>query len=181
MFGNIIFRDALPGEPPLDVGALAEALLFYERVGVVASKGTLRHLLKTVKPFVLLSLLNAKRLEIYYLDEHPVVHTETPPNSEAIHTLLRISAPADTIQSSGMNTFLEAAGKSAQAKLGAKKFACCLVPLGHYRYDERAVARALTNQAATEASVRALLRCFAPLHPSASSATFRVEIGRAHV
>ncbi len=46
MFLSVLYRN-IPGPGPLiDIGALAEGLLFYKRVSVVGNTGTLKHLLK---------------------------------------------------------------------------------------------------------------------------------------
>jgi hypothetical protein len=57
MFESIVYKNA-PGPGPLiDIGALAEGLIFYGRVVVVGNTATLKGLLARVPPFVLLSLM----------------------------------------------------------------------------------------------------------------------------
>jgi hypothetical protein len=56
MFDAITYKNAIGPGPLIDIGALAEGLLFYGRVAIVGNSGTVRDLLGRIPPLVLLSL-----------------------------------------------------------------------------------------------------------------------------
>lgn len=162
MFDAIIFKNAIGPGPLIDVGALAEALIFYGRVGIVGNTGTIRDLLSRVPPFVILSLLRDCRLEFHYLADQ--IGVSTTPFTDGIerHSLVRFSSPDHTIETATRKAFLEAAGNSSQAKLGASRFTKLLSNLDHAQFDQESVLLALSDHSATAASVELLLREVVP-------------------
>ena len=60
MFDSITFKNTVGPGPLLDIGAIAEALLFYGRVSIVGNSATLKALLSGIPPFVVLGLLRDK-------------------------------------------------------------------------------------------------------------------------
>lgn len=176
MFDSILYRN-IPGPGPLiDVGALAEGLLFYGRVAVVGNTGTLKDLLRQVPPFILLSLLRSGRLEIYYLGDQTGVSTTQGTGGSYTHSLIRMSSPDHTIGKVAAKVFKEAAGSTGQATLGARHFARLLRPFDHSGFDQASVLGALTDAHSTEASIRAMLGVVAPQYAPAESLRFRIEL-----
>jgi hypothetical protein len=175
MFESILYRN-IPGPRPLiDVGALAEGLLFYGRVAVVGNTATLKDLLRQIPPFVLLSLLRSGRLEIYYLSDQTGVSTTQMSDGTSAHSLLRFSSPDHTIEKTAPQVFKEAAGSSSQASFAARQFARTLRPLDHSGFDQHSVLNALTDVTSTEASVNAMLGVVAPGYMPDLPLRFRIE------
>lgn len=50
MFKAITYKNTIGPGPLIDIGALAEGLLFYERVAIIGNTGTVRDLLSQI-PF----------------------------------------------------------------------------------------------------------------------------------
>ncbi|MDO8414313.1 MAG: hypothetical protein Q7S51_11060, partial [Gallionellaceae bacterium] len=75
MFESIIYKNAIGPGPLIDIGALAEGLIFYGRVVVVGNTGTLKNILEQIPPFILLSLLRDGRVEFHYLADQVGVST----------------------------------------------------------------------------------------------------------
>ncbi|MGA8491338.1 MAG: hypothetical protein WB711_13000 [Terriglobales bacterium] len=76
MFDKIIIsRKGRSLEEPVDLGFLAECLVFYRRVSVVADSGTFKFLVRVCGPDALLELMEMGALEILYFDNGTAVVT----------------------------------------------------------------------------------------------------------
>ena len=75
MFEYITIRqqNALRTGSPLDLGFLAEAMLFYRKVRVIADREVLRHLMVSLGPDLLLEYLEEGFLEITYVENYPAL------------------------------------------------------------------------------------------------------------
>jgi hypothetical protein len=144
MFQSILFKNGIGPGALIDVGTLAEALIFYKRVAILANTGTIRDLLHRIPPFVLLSLMRDRRVEIHYLEDQIGVHTESTGNRTA-HALIGFSSPQHTPHTGARAAFLKAAGATSQAKIGASQFARSLLPASHSRFDQRSVLESLAH------------------------------------
>lgn len=175
MFDSITFKNTVGPGPLLDIGAIAEALLFYGRVSIVGNSGTLKALLSGIPPFVVLGLLKDKRLEFHYLGDQVGV-SSTPTNTgRTLYDLVRFSSPQHTIEKVGSEVFRTAAGNTGQARVGSSQFTQLLHPMSHEGFDQRAVLASLTDHRATERSVSALLSLAAPGYTTGEPLRFRIE------
>ena len=76
MFDKItISRKGRSLEEPLDLGFLAECLVFYRHVTVIADSGTFKFLVRTCGPDALLELMEIGALDILYFDNGTAVVT----------------------------------------------------------------------------------------------------------
>jgi len=76
MFDKItISRKGRSSEEPVDLGFLAECLVFYRHVTVIADSGTFKFLVRTCGPDALLELMEMGALEILYFDNGTAVVT----------------------------------------------------------------------------------------------------------
>ena len=175
MFDSITFKNNVGPGPLLDIGAIAEALLFYGRVSIVGNSGTLKALLAGIPPFVALGLLKEKRLEFYYLADQAGVSSTPTTTGRSLHDLMRFSSPQHTIEKVGPEVFRAAAGDTGQARVGSSQFTRLLRPLSHEDFDQRAVLASLTDYRATERSVSALLSLAAPGYTTGEPLRFRIE------
>lgn len=62
MFESIIIRKSLPGTSDVDIGLMAECLLFYEKVHVIADMSMLRKVVEQIGLDVLEELINQKHI-----------------------------------------------------------------------------------------------------------------------
>jgi hypothetical protein len=69
MFELAVLRRTGNGEDIIDVGLLAETLLFYQRVHLVFDSGTLGYLAKTIGPDLLLEVLDRRGVSASFLRE----------------------------------------------------------------------------------------------------------------
>lgn len=175
MFDTITFKSSVGPGPLLDIGAIAEALLFYGRLSIVGNSGTLKALLSGIPPFVALELLKDKRLEFHYLGDQAGVSSTPTTKGRKLHDLIRFSSPQHTIEKVGPEAFRTAAGNTGQARVGSSQFTQLLRPMNHEGFDQRAVLASLTDNRATERSVSALLSLAAPGYTTGEPLRFRIE------
>ncbi|HEY9696742.1 MAG TPA: hypothetical protein V6D10_05735 [Trichocoleus sp.] len=175
MFDSIVLKNAPSYGPLVDVGVLAECLLFYKRVVIVGNTGTLKDLLAKIQPFLLLSLLRDKRIEFYYLSEQLGVQTSGARHSRKLHALIRFSSPDHTIEKVGSRTFQAALAKPSLAQIRANEFATLLQPFNYARFDQKSVLQALSNHNVIEAAVASLIRVAVPTYENSEPIRFRIE------
>jgi|GEM_PF-1350566 len=175
MFKAITYKNAIGPGPLIDIGALAEGLLFYERVAIVGNSGTVKDLLNRIPPFVLLSLLRDGRLEFYYLADQIGVSTTSPDNGRSIHSLISFSSPDHTIEKIGPKAFKDAAGGTSQARLGASQFTRLLRPIDHSAFDQASVLQAISDNRTTKLSVLSLVREAVPAFNLPNETYFKIE------
>ena len=87
MFESIVYKNTVGPGPLIDIGALAEGLIFYGRVAIVGNSGTLKDLLTRIPPFIFLSLLKSGRIEFHYLDDQTGVSTTQTTDGRNLHDL----------------------------------------------------------------------------------------------
>lgn len=161
MFDAIAYKNAIGPGPLIDIGALAEGLLFYGRVAIVGNSGTVKDLLARIPPFVLLSMLRDGRLEFHYLADQIGISTQEI-NGRTCHGLVAFSSPDHTIEKIGPSSFKGAAGSTSQAKIGASKFTALLRSLDHSGFDQDSVLQTFSDRQAINVSVSSLIREVVP-------------------
>lgn len=175
MFDAITYKNAIGPGPLIDIGALAEGLLFYGRVAIVGNSGAVKDLLSRIPPFVLLSLLRDGRLEFHYLADQIGVSTTPLSNGKSLHSLIQFSSPNHSIEKVGPQAFKDAAGGTSQAKLGASQFTRLLKPLDHTAFDQESILQAISDNRATELSISSLVQEVVPEFPVSEDTYFKIE------
>lgn len=174
MFDAIVYKNMIGPGPLIDIGALAEGLVFYRRVAIVGSSGTVKDLLARIPPFILLSMLRDGRLEFHYLADQIGVSTQEV-NGRHRHDLGVFSSPDHTIENVGPSAFKSAAGNTSQAKLGARKFAELLRSLDHSGFDQDSVLQTFSDRQAINVSVSSLIREVIPSFELSYDLRFTIE------
>lgn len=175
MFESIIYKNSIGPGPLIDIGALAEGLLFYGRVAIVGNTATVKDVLARIPPFVLLSLMREGRLEFYYLTDQTGVSTNQTTDGRSLHGLIQFSSPDHTIEKIGPQTFKAVAGETGPAKVGASQFSRLLRPISHSEFDQESILEALADNVATEASVRSLIQTVVPGFNPFNEPRFKIE------
>ncbi len=119
MFESIIIRNqsTYGSQPSIDLGFLAEALIFYQKVIIVVQSNTLTELVEGVGPDTLLELLKQDFVTIKYLDKRPAIHTRGE-----VHTPLMVFSPDHTLDVIAPKVFKSVIGKSGKGRRSAKSF-----------------------------------------------------------
>lgn len=174
MFDAIAYKNAIGPGPLIDIGALAEGLLFYGRVAIVGNSATVKDLLARIPPFVVLSMLCDGRLEFHYLADQIGVSTQEI-NGRPHHGLVAFSSPNHTIEKIGFSSFKDAAGTTSQAKIGARKFTSLLRSLDHTGFDQNSVLQTFADRQAINTSVSSLIREIVPGFTLSADLRFAIE------
>ena len=118
MFESICVRRQHPIFPtPLDAGLLAELLLFYERVRVVADRGMLVDLLRKCGPDEVVELVTSGRLSVSYLPNGLGILTEFTGSPNEIHRPTTFTIPgAFELQNALPGAFEEVLGRPGRAR-----------------------------------------------------------------
>jgi hypothetical protein len=85
MFESILIRRHVEGNNLVDAGTIAEALLFYDRVHVVADSPLFTNILRVIGSQNLLRLLEINRISITYIRGNACVLTNTLPSGIQYH------------------------------------------------------------------------------------------------
>jgi hypothetical protein len=94
MFKSISFTH-MPGiGPAVDIGQLAEALLFYGQVNVVANPATLTYLCLMFHPRVLAEYIRQGYLNVFYTENRLAIHTLNSGSTREIHQQISFTSPA---------------------------------------------------------------------------------------
>jgi hypothetical protein len=163
MFESICIRDQSAGEKPepLDLGFLAECLLFYGNVRVMGHVTVLRQLVPACGPDVLIELLQRGSLKIGYLESLGGIHTQNSGSENEKHAPVCFTSPVYTLQNAAPAIFTEATGRSGRGRRLANRFISMvdLVP-----YDETILqaTRAEIMSDSVALSFREVLRVLAP-------------------
>ena len=174
MFDAIAYKNAIGPGPLIDIGALAEGLLFYGRVAIVGNSGTVKDLLARIPPFILLSMLRDGRLEFHYLADQIGVSTQEL-NGRPRHGLMAFSSPDNTIEKIGPSVFRGAAGNTSQAKIGASRFTALLRSLDHSGFHQDSVLQTFSDRQAINISVSSLIREVVPSFALPPDLRFTIE------
>jgi hypothetical protein len=85
MFETVLIRRHLDGTNLVDAGTIAEALLFYNRVHIVADSPLFTHILQAIGSRNLLRLLEMNRIMLTYVRGSALVLTNTLPSGMQFH------------------------------------------------------------------------------------------------
>jgi hypothetical protein len=171
MFDRIIFKNQ-PGYGPLvDIGAIAEALLFYGHVSIIANTATIKFLLNRIPPLVLLHLIQSERVALYYLNDQVGVRTNERHNAFPLHDLVAFSSPQHTIHNTPSTVFYE----MTHNKFASRQFAKVVKPIDHGLFDQKAVLSSFDNYEVIESAVNRIVHAIAPNYKQPESIRFRIE------
>lgn len=174
MFDAIAYKNAIGPGPLIDIGALAEGLIFYGRVAIVGNSATVKDLLARIPPFVVLSMLRDGRLEFHYLADQIGISTQEI-NGRPHHGLVAFSSPDNTIEKIGRSSFRHAAGTTSQTKIGASEFTALLRSLDHTGFDQESVLQTFSDRQAINVSVSSLIREIVPRFTLSPDLRFAIE------
>lgn len=160
---------------PLDLGLLAEALLFYGEVDLVLNRTFLTQLANALGPDDLLEFAQLDGVSLAYCNQFDAVLTENTATPSERYFLGLAEMPHTRLDQLSTELFRGAVGKSGKGRRLAERF-CALVP--DIRIDEHfhvaATQDALHADYAAQAA-SALLRVAAPGYEPPSPLVFQCE------
>ncbi len=171
MFDRIIFKNQSGYYPLVDIGTIAEALLFYGHVSIITNSGTIKHLLTQIPPFVFLDLVRSKRITLYYVSDQVAVQTIERQSHLALHNLVTFSSPQHTIDKVPPEEFY----KRTKNRLASRQFAKVVQPIDHGLFNQQAVLSTLDNFDLIEPAISSIVRVVAPHYEQPEAIRFRIE------
>jgi hypothetical protein len=134
MFDSICIRQQSLGEltirEPLDLGFLAEAMLFYQDVHVIANREIIKQLISKCGADLLFDLLDSGFLRISFLENFDGIYTENGGTANEHYTPILGSMPHRAWKEDAKQFFAEVAGGSVKGgQRLAKKFGRHIKPI----------------------------------------------------
>jgi hypothetical protein len=133
MFQSALIRRQISGPTSVDAGAIAETLLFYNRVHVVADKGLLSDLIAAIGLDNFVTLVSDHRLSVSYSRSLPAVVTNTINHvPKHLFTAITVHAHADRRKAQNVDDVAEAIERST--KRGRKTKAATTRLMDSFRF-----------------------------------------------
>lgn len=170
MFSSIVLKNSTAPGNVIDLGVLAEALLFYERVHIVGNTLTLRHLLERITPRLFLSLLLQRRIVFHYLTDQIGVSTSQHAKTFA-HRFVRFSSPQHTREKAAAYEFKRTAPRATRIEVS--RLAAIMQDLSHFEFDEEQLSLSLADTPSLTRTVASLLRELVPNYSQEEPISFR--------
>jgi len=124
MFESICIRAHETGvnSNKIDIGKLGEALIFYQKIHVIANRGILEQLIESCGPELIIELVENEFLSITYLNNALIIITQNANTSNEIHDAGQVSSPKMELQNVAPEIFEKIIGKSGKARRLASRF-----------------------------------------------------------
>lgn len=170
MFERLVVKNIQGYGPLIDIGALAESVILYGQVELLANGATVDFLLKHIPPRIVLRAVQSGRLRLKYQTTMLGVATQARSGARSVHGFVTIT-PQPGSDREPYPAFLAATND----KLAARRFARAVEPIAHMGYDANVVRDTLNDVPTTERAVQAVLQRVAPLYAGAGPVRFRVQ------
>jgi hypothetical protein len=122
MFEAICIRNQNEGKNPIDIGFLAEALLFYQQVRIIGNDSAVEQLVKQCGAETLIELLKGGFLKISYQTMNAAMQTLNTNSPNEIHSPIFFSAPRLALQNVAPKVFTEVTGRSGKGRRLGNRF-----------------------------------------------------------
>jgi hypothetical protein len=147
---------------PLDLGVLAEALIFYGEVRVIANRALLTSLLHAATPEVVLELLEGGFLILAYEADNVAIQTDNTGTPHETHEPIYFSMPHAELPELLPQILRELYGKSGKARRVSARLMRHIEVLRHSPTLTEEARNELSDQGYVSASVESLLRTYVP-------------------
>lgn len=155
MFDRICVRTDCWSAPkaPIDLGFLAEALLYYGRVELVMTPANLGTLVRAIGPEEILELMKQGHLGVTYQAVRTGICTYGNTN---LHNVVQIAAPHQALQNAAPEAFKEALGKVGRGTRLGNRFAAAAAQTS----EDEALREAMTNDLREPSFIRNAVKRF---------------------
>jgi hypothetical protein len=158
---------------PVDLGVLAESLVYYGEVRLIANHAVLKALLDTATPDVVIDLLEDGFLKIAYEADDVAIQTSNSGTSSELHEPIYFSLPHLELQEYLPTLLLERLGKPGKARRMAQRMSRKIEIIRHDKQITSAAREDLLNSAYVGSAVRTLLARYAPEYGGGTNLTTR--------
>src|ERR1035437_10243991 len=123
MFETICIRNQNKGgKNPIDIGFLAEAMLFYQQVRIIGTDSAIEQLVKQCGAETLIELLKGGFLKISYQTMLPVIQTLNSNTPNEIHSPMFVSVRRLSLQNIAPKLFTEVTRRSGKGRRLGNRF-----------------------------------------------------------
>lgn len=166
----VVVRNSAPGLGPLDLGHLAEAMLFYRTVRLCLTRGSLRQLINTCGPELVLELVENSNLDVVYLDADVGVYSVNTGTRHERHMpvsfkILERPTSERVYEDAVTSLFREVTGKSGKGRRFANRFMKHSRPHDLPESFTVAAQADWQNASFSQKAVRVFLTEYAPSYP----------------
>lgn len=117
---SITIQNKHDAKNPIDIGALVECMLFYEKTTVIANQSILSQLIRYFGVDRLLVLIQEELLNIIYTESNVGIHTKTENNTQ-FHDTIEFFSPQHTYQEELRKICISVTGKTGKGRRSAQK------------------------------------------------------------
>ena len=174
MLDSILFKNSGNYDQIIDIGALAESLIFYGKVRILGDAGVVEYLVKKIPPLILVELIESGRIEFHYIHDTLGVRTQQTYLGE-IHDLVKFTLANVSYEDKAIQVFRQAA-RSPQARLAGYKFGRIINKFEHDSFGQESLIQALAGSRSTESSVKTMIRNLAPEYQQVENLSFRINL-----
>lgn len=176
MFEAISFctQDKVNTKAPIDIGALVECMLFYEKTTVIANQAILAQLIKYFGVERLLVLIDEGLLKILYTESFVGVFTNTKENVQ-YHDVIEASSPQHTYQDELRKICIDVTGRSGKGRRLASKIQDKIHVTKHDHIILEGARKAFLDQEYIVAAAKVVIAEWVPEIGNASGILFRTD------
>lgn len=176
MFEAISFctQDKINTEAPIDIGALVECMLFYEKTTVVANQAILAQLIKYFGVERLLVLIDEDLLRIVYTESLVGVVTSTKGNDQ-YHDVIEASSPQHTYQDELRKICIDVTGRPGKGRRLANKIQDKIQVTKHDHIILEGARKAFLDQEYIGTAAKIVVAEWVPEIGNASGVLFRTD------
>lgn len=163
------------GSDNIDLGTLAENLIFYKKVILIGERYTLKKLLLSLPPLLLVRLMQEGRLEYYYSTDHMAVYTTNQSDGRSFHHLNSFYFDEIDYRELAEKQFITLAGRSGAARVAISKFNSLIKPIDHQSFDkEKTTELIVANHSNNYLPIKGMLKCLVPEYVYTDDIIFRI-------
>lgn len=148
--------------PPLDIGTLAELLLFYGHVTVMLSRSGLNALVRGCGVAATFDLLTSGNLTISYMQDGLGIRTDQMADGRVLHAPLIYTIEGTGLEEAAVEVFRAVTGKDGAGRRQGEAFARLAEPLSHRGELGEAIEHEFDDSAYVEDAVATMLSVWAP-------------------
>lgn len=176
MFEAISFcaQDKINTKAPIDIGALVECMLFYEKTTVVANQAILAQLIKYFGVERLLVLIDEGLLKLVYTESLVGVITSTKGNNQ-YYDVAEVSSPQHTYQDELRKICIDVTGRPGKGRRLANKIQDKIHVTKHDQVILEGARKAFLDQEYINTAARIVISEWVPEIGEASGMLFRTE------
>ncbi|HSY73846.1 MAG TPA: hypothetical protein VK810_00105 [Dongiaceae bacterium] len=174
MFETICIRNQYKSNDPIDLGFLAEAMLFYQQVRIVGNHVVLKQLVKQCGADTLIELLKNGFLKISYQTNNAGIQTLNTNSPNEIHSPILFSSTSTALQNIAPQIFIEATGRSGRGRRLGNRFASLVETVSYPETMTKAIEVDFAAKNYVKEAVLRLLKIHTPEYKIPSPFEFEI-------